>query len=211
MIKIYTKTGDTGETSLFAGGRVFKDAARVEAYGTVDELNACLGMICSQLANDDVLECLRRIQTELFDLGADLATPLSATTRKEIPRAREEQTTRMEEWIDRFSEGLPALTQFILPSGSWPGATLHFARTVCRRAERQVVGLSRDEEINPEIVRYLNRLAFCVGARREPTRPGPRDHLATVIPHLSGCATISKPTSTSLFMGTRNNRGTRIL
>ena len=94
MIKIYTKTGDTGETSLFAGGRVYKDAARVEAYGTVDELNACLGLICAQLANDDVLECLRRIQTELFDLGADLATPLSATTRKEIPRAREEQTPR---------------------------------------------------------------------------------------------------------------------
>jgi cob(I)alamin adenosyltransferase len=159
MIKIYTKTGDAGETSLFAGGRVYKDAVRVEAYGTVDELNACLGMICAQLANDDVLECLRHIQTELFDLGADLATPLSATTRKEIPRAREEQTTRMEEWIDQYSEGLPALTQFILPSGSLPGATLHFARTVCRRAERQVVTLSREEEINPEIVRYLNRLS----------------------------------------------------
>jgi cob(I)alamin adenosyltransferase len=159
MIKIYTKTGDTGETSLFAGGRVHKDASRVEAYGTVDELNACLGMICAQLANDDVLECLQRIQTELFDLGADLATPLSATTRKEVPRAREEQTIRMEEWIDQYSEGLPALTQFILPSGSLPGATLHFARTVCRRAERQVVTLSRDEEINPEIIRYLNRLS----------------------------------------------------
>jgi len=159
MIKIYTKTGDSGETSLFAGGRVYKDAARVEAYGTVDELNACLGMICAQLASDDVLECLQRIQTELFDLGADLATPLSATTRKEIPRAREEQTTRMEGWIDQYSEGLPVLTQFILPSGSLPGATLHFARTVCRRAERQVVTLSREEEINPEIVRYLNRLS----------------------------------------------------
>jgi cob(I)alamin adenosyltransferase len=158
-VKIYTKTGDTGETSLFAGGRVSKDVARVEAYGTVDELNACLGMVCVQLSDDDVLACLRRLQTELFDLGADLATPLTATSRKEIPRAREEQTLRLEEWIDQYSEGLPALTQFILPSGSLPGATLHFARTVCRRAERQVVTLSREEEINLEIIRYLNRLS----------------------------------------------------
>jgi cob(I)alamin adenosyltransferase len=158
-VKIYTKTGDQGETSLFAGGRVSKDVARVEAYGTVDELNACLGMVCAQLANGDVLECLRRVQTELFDLGADLATPLSAQTRKEIPRAREEQTLRLEEWIDRYSEELEPLTQFILPSGSLPGSTLHFARTVCRRAERLVVTLSREEEINAEIIRYLNRLS----------------------------------------------------
>src|SRR4029453_15440134 len=106
---------------------------------TVDELNACVGMICAQLANDDVLEGLRRIQTELFALGAHLAPPLSATPRKEIPRAREEQTTRMEEWIDQYSEGLPALTQFILPSGSLPGATLHFARTRGRAPERRGV------------------------------------------------------------------------
>ena len=158
-MKIYTKTGDAGETSLFAGGRVYKDAPRVEAYGTVDELNACLGMICAQLTDDDLLECLRRIQTELFDLGADLATPVTATTRKEIPRARPEQTTRLEEWIDRYSEALPALTQFILPSGSLPGATLHFARTVCRRAERQVVALGRVEDLNPELICYLNRLS----------------------------------------------------
>jgi cob(I)alamin adenosyltransferase len=158
-VKIYTKTGDKGETSLFAGGRVYKDAPRVEAYGTVDELNACLGMICAQLSDDDVVDCLHRVQTELFDLGADLATPLSATTRKDIPRAREQQTLRLEEWIDRYSEGLPELTQFILPSGSLAGATLHFARTVCRRAERLVVTLSRVEEINSEIVRYLNRLS----------------------------------------------------
>ena len=158
-MKIYTKTGDEGETSLFAGGRVPKDAARVEAYGTVDELNACLGMVCAQLTGDDVLECLRRIQTELFDLGADLATPIAASTRKEIPRAREEQTLRLEDWIDRYSEALEPLTQFILPSGSLPGSTLHFARTVCRRAERLVVTLGREEEINPEIIRYLNRLS----------------------------------------------------
>ena len=158
-MKIYTKTGDEGETSLFAGGRVSKDAARVEAYGTVDELNACLGMICAQLANDDVLECLRRIQTELFDLGADLATPMSAQTRKEIPRAHEAQTLRLEDWIDRYSEELEPLTQFILPSGSLPGSTLHFARTVCRRAERLVVTLSREEGINAELIRYLNRLS----------------------------------------------------
>jgi len=158
-VKIYTKTGDSGETSLFAGGRVYKDAPRVEAYGTVDELNACLGMICAQLTDDDLVQCLRRIQTELFDLGADLATPIAASTRKEIPRARPQQTTQLEAWIDQYSEALPALTQFILPSGSVPGATLHFARTVCRRAERQVVALSRADDINPEIICYLNRLS----------------------------------------------------
>jgi cob(I)alamin adenosyltransferase len=158
-VKIYTKTGDRGETSLFAGGRVRKDSPRVEAYGTVDELNACLGMICAQLPDGEVLECLRRIQIELFDLGADLATPVTAVTRKDIPRAREEQTLRLEEWIDRYEEELPPLTRFILPSGSLAGATLHFARTVCRRAERQVVTLEQTEQVNPELIRYLNRLS----------------------------------------------------
>ena len=158
-MKIYTKTGDRGETSLFAGGRVRKDSPRVEAYGTVDELNACLGMICAQLPDGEVLECLRRIQIELFDLGADLATPVTAVTRKDIPRAREEQTLRLEEWIDRYEEELPPLTRFILPSGSLAGATLHFARTVCRRAERLVVALEQTEQVNPELIRYLNRLS----------------------------------------------------
>jgi cob(I)alamin adenosyltransferase len=158
-VKIYTKTGDRGETSLFAGGRVRKDSPRVEAYGTVDELNACLGMICAQLPDGEVLQCLRRIQIELFDLGADLATPVTAVTRKDIPRAREEQTLRLEEWIDRYEEELPPLTRFILPSGSMAGATLHFARTVCRRAERQVVALEQTEQVNPELIRYLNRLS----------------------------------------------------
>jgi cob(I)alamin adenosyltransferase len=158
-VKIYTKTGDKGETSLFAGGRVDKDAPRVEAYGTVDELNACLGMSCAQLAEDDVLRCLRRIQAELFDVGADLATPTAAATKKQIPRIRTEQTTELEQWIDRYTEELPPLTRFILPSGALAGATLHFARTVCRRAERRVVTLSKAEEINPEIISYLNRLS----------------------------------------------------
>jgi cob(I)alamin adenosyltransferase len=158
-MKIYTKTGDRGETSLFAGGRVDKDALRVEAYGTVDELNACLGVVCAQLADGEVFECLRRIQVELFDMGADLATPMTAATRKPIPRIREEQTTRLEEWIDRYEEELPPLTRFILPSGSPAGAMLHFVRTVCRRAERRVVTLHKAEEINPELIRYLNRLS----------------------------------------------------
>lgn len=158
-MKIYTKTGDRGETSLFAGGRVGKDAPRVEAYGTVDELNACLGMVCAQLPDGEVLDCLRRIQAELFDVGADLATPTTATTRKAIPRVREEQTLRLEQWIDRYEEELPALMRFILPSGSLAGASLHFARTVCRRAERRVVALSKVEAINLELIRYLNRLS----------------------------------------------------
>ncbi len=159
-IKIYTKTGDRGETGLFGGERVPKDSARVEAYGTVDELNACLGVVCAQVPEGDVADCLRRIQSELFDLGADLATPLAVTTTtKQVPRTREEQTTQLEQWIDRYEEELPPLTRFILPSGSQAGAILHFARTVCRRAERRVVRLRQTEEVNAEIVRYLNRLS----------------------------------------------------
>jgi cob(I)alamin adenosyltransferase len=159
-IKIYTKTGDQGETGLFGGERVPKDAARVEAYGTVDELNACLGVACAQLVADDVAECLHRLQSELFDLGADLATPSTVTTStKPIPRIREAQTARLEEWIDRYDADLPPLTRFILPSGSFAGATLHFARTVCRRAERRVVTLGHTDEINTETIRYLNRLS----------------------------------------------------
>ncbi|HXH12313.1 MAG TPA: cob(I)yrinic acid a,c-diamide adenosyltransferase [Alphaproteobacteria bacterium] len=158
-MKIYTKTGDQGDTSLFAGGRVSKEAPRVEAYGTVDELNACLGMICAQLSDGEVLDCLRRIQMELFDVGSDLATPTAATTRKLIPRIRAEQTLRLEQWIDRYEKELSPLTRFILPSGSLAGATLHFARTVCRRAERRVVALSKVETINLELIRYLNRLS----------------------------------------------------
>jgi len=159
-IKIYTKTGDSGETGLFGGDRVPKDSGRVEAYGTVDELNAYLGAAGAQLSAGDVLDCLRRIQSELFDLGADLATPPTVTTTtKQIPRIRDEHTARLEHWIDRFEEALPPLTRFILPSGSQAGATLHLARTVCRRAERRVVTLHHTEEINPEIIRYLNRLS----------------------------------------------------
>ena len=159
-IKIYTKTGDRGETGLFGGERVSKDSPRVEAYGTVDELNACLGIVCAQLPQGEVVECLRRVQSELFDVGADLATPFAVTTStKQVPRIREEQTTRLERWIDRYEEELPPLTRFILPSGSQAGATLHFARTVCRRGERCVVRLCQTEEVNPEIVRYLNRMS----------------------------------------------------
>jgi cob(I)alamin adenosyltransferase len=102
---------------------------------------------------------VQRIQTELFDLGADLATPATATTRKQIPRVHAEQTVRIEQWIDRYEEELPPLTRFILPSGSLAGASLHFARTVCRRAERRVVALSKVEAINLELIRYLNRLS----------------------------------------------------
>lgn len=158
-LKIYTKTGDTGETGLYGGARVPKDSLCVEAYGTVDELNACLGLSCTQLTADDVVECLRRIQSELFDVGADLATPSAVTTSKQIPRIRPEQTTQLEQWIDRYEAELPPLTCFILPSGSPAGAILHFSRTVCRRAERRVVALHKTDQINPEIVRYLNRLS----------------------------------------------------
>jgi len=157
-VKIYTKTGDRGETGLFAGGRVPKDDQRVETYGTVDELNAILGMTRTQLADDEVGGLLQRIAGELFCLGADLATPLDAKAPW-IVRIDEFMVARLEDEIDRFDAQLVPLTQFILPGGSSAGAALHVARTICRRAERRATTLSRMATINDAALRYLNRLS----------------------------------------------------
>ena len=157
-MKIYTKTGDAGETGLYGGIRVPKDSVRIEACGTVDELNACIGFVRSQIQDSEIDAILHRIQNELFDLGADLATlethPKAATLR--IPPTL---TPELEREVDRFEGQLPALKNFILPGGSTGGAAIHLARTVCRRAERCVVRLAESETVNPEVLIYLNRLS----------------------------------------------------
>lgn len=156
-MKIYTKTGDEGETALYGGQRILKDALRVETYGTVDECNAALGLCLTFPIDPEASAIVTRIQGELFELGADLATPI---VRGEIvPRMQAEETARLEQEIDRMEAGLPPLRRFILPGGSQAGAALHLARTLCRRAERHLVSLAQQDEINPEALRYLNRLS----------------------------------------------------
>lgn len=158
LSRIYTKTGDQGETALGDGSRVAKDHPRVTAYGSVDELNAVIGILRNQPGVDDDL--LRTIQNDLFDVGADLCLPQSSeeTVGRHL-RVRPEQATRLEAAIDRLNAGLAPLTSFVLPGGSPAAAWCHLARTVCRRAERAVVTLARTETINPQIVIYLNRLS----------------------------------------------------
>jgi cob(I)alamin adenosyltransferase len=156
-MKIYTKTGDSGETSLYGGQRVAKNVIRVETYGTVDECNAVLGMAIGWIDDAEAKAILTRIQGELFEVGADLATPLARG--ETVPRVRPEETAQLETEIDRFEEELEPLRHFILPGGSAGGAALHQARAVCRRAERHLVTLEAAEAVNPEAGRYLNRLS----------------------------------------------------
>ncbi|MFP6618474.1 MAG: cob(I)yrinic acid a,c-diamide adenosyltransferase [Pirellulaceae bacterium] len=158
-MKIYTRTGDTGDTGLFGGPRVRKDHARIEAYGTIDELNAVLGMVRSQQLTPELSTLLETFQNDLFTLGAELATPDPG--QHELPRVAENDVARLEKQIDHFEALLPPLKQFILPSGSSAGTTLHVARAVCRRAERRVVTLQETatEAVSTTILVYLNRLS----------------------------------------------------
>lgn len=158
MMKIYTKTGDRGDTSLFGGQRVPKDALRIEAYGTVDELNSVLGIVRADGPGSVLDGVLGSIQDQLFILGADLATPRSLE-RKGLRRIGPKESAFIEEEIDHFEKELKPLKSFILPGGSPIAARLHFARTVCRRAERVVVRLSRNEDIGDDCMVYLNRLS----------------------------------------------------
>lgn len=159
--KIYTKTGDDGTTGLGTGERRQKFDIRVEAYGTVDETNAVIGM--ARLSTDGGLDqMLSRIQNDLFDLGADLCTPDTGEKLEYTPlRIIASQVSRLEQDIDALNSGLQTLRSFILPGGSPAAAHLHLARTVARRAERQIVELSRTagEQVNPEAIRYINRLS----------------------------------------------------
>lgn len=156
-MKIYTKTGDKGETSLFGGKRVLKDDPRIEAYGTVDELNSMLGLIRSENTDPELDRVLLAVQHRLFNLGADLATPMS--TQKQIRRISGGDISGLEMEIDRLDGMLTPLTAFVLPAGSTIAAGLHVARTICRRAERRVVHLSREEEVGGHVSVYLNRLS----------------------------------------------------
>ena len=157
-MKIYTKTGDAGETALFGGQRVGKEDIRIDACGTVDELNAFLGRAITYCTSPDIRSRLVRVQGELFQVGADLATPLDAKTSY-ITRLDSEPIRQLEADIDEWEAILPPLTSFILPGGSQSGAELHIARTVCRRAERRVVSLARAKPINEKTIIYLNRLS----------------------------------------------------
>ncbi|PKL83286.1 MAG: ATP:cob(I)alamin adenosyltransferase [Ignavibacteriae bacterium HGW-Ignavibacteriae-3] len=159
-MKIYTKTGDKGETSLFGGKRVRKDDQRIKAYGTVDELNAILGVAHSELINKELKDVIVGIQNDLFTVGSDLSSPLENENKNyTIPRANADQIIRLENLIDQYDSLLPPLKNFILPGGLKGAAVLHQARTVCRRAEREVVALAGTEEINDQIEVYLNRLS----------------------------------------------------
>jgi len=172
-MKIYTKTGDGGETSLFGGGRVGKDHLRVEAYGTVDELNAALGSARAIGAEPELDGHLGRVQEQLFALGADLATPREARARGSIPPVEPAWTEALERAMDGWDEELPPLTAFVLPGGSPLAAALHVARAVCRRAERRVVSLAHAAEVDPRLLVYLNRLSdFLFVAARVANRRG---------------------------------------
>jgi cob(I)alamin adenosyltransferase len=155
-MKAYSGTGDKGETSLYGGTRVEKADPRVEAYGAVDELNSQLGVARAQIKSKKLDQILKNIQRDLWILGGDLASELVSAN---VPRLSKEQLDRLESITDELNSRLPQLRRFILPGGSVPGAELHVARAVCRRAERRICALAKIESINPEILPYINRLS----------------------------------------------------
>ena len=162
--KIYTKTGDKGETSLYGGTRVSKAAARVESYGTLDELNALIGIAKSEISDEKVLSQLQKIQFDLFTVGSEAATPtdkmLLANGKNRLDlMISEKEISELELWMDDFDAELEPLKFFILPSGGKAAASIHVCRTVCRRAERTMVFLNETEEVRPELIKYLNRLS----------------------------------------------------
>lgn len=177
-MKIYTKSGDSGETGLFGGARLSKASLRVGAYGDVDELNSVLGL-CRRAVAEEIDTVLAQIQVELFNVGAELASnpdkPLSAA----LPTIDSASIERLEQAIDGWEAHLPALTNFIVPGGGEGAARLHLARTVARRAERQAVALAADGGVRAEVLQYLNRLsdAFFVMARRQNQLDGTPDVL----------------------------------
>jgi cob(I)alamin adenosyltransferase len=177
-VKLYTRRGDAGETDLFGGPRVGKDHARVEAYGAVDELNAALGLCAADTSHPDLLEMVRGLQGALFDLGAYLASPDPERRRKSgVPEPQDVGVAALERCIDALEAELEPLKRFILPGGSRAAASFHVARTACRRAERRVIELHRQEPLLPAALRYLNRLSdlLFVMARVENRRAGVLD------------------------------------
>ena len=180
LTKIYTRGGDAGETSLGDGSRVSKLDLRLAAYGTVDELNASLGVVLAGDPPDELRAVLERVQNELFDVGADLSVPLGREGRLRVAQS---QVDRLEADCDRFNAELPELRSFVLPGGTPVAATLHVARTICRRAERETLQAAQEHELDPLTAIYLNRLsdllfvlaraANALAGREEPLwRPG---------------------------------------
>ena len=174
ITKVYTRTGDAGDTALGSGARVPKHDARIVAFGAVDELNAHVGLALNATPCAELVAPLRRIQNELFHLGADLCIPEPDKLSSPGPRIEPRHTLALEQLMDQLSDSLVPLTNFVLPGGTPAASQLHVARTVCRRAERETVVLAAREPLNPEAVRYLNRLsdALFVMSRYDNRRAG---------------------------------------
>lgn len=179
LTKIYTRKGDDGTTALGGGQRVSKDSARVNAYGTVDELNSVIGLALAHGLAPRLAEVLPIIQNELFHLGSDLAFLEADKTKYQLPQIEERHIEQLEAWIDEFNAIVGPLQNFILPGGSIGAAQLHVARTVCRRAERTVAALAREEPIGRWVAAYLNRLSdlLFVIARYENKQRGAAERL----------------------------------
>jgi cob(I)alamin adenosyltransferase len=182
-VKIYTKTGDRGETGLFGGARVSKASLRVDTYGEIDELNSVLGLVRCELVDAESDALLQVVQSQLFNLGAELSSAPDSKVALGIALVSEQEIGALEAAIDRAEAELPALKTFILPGGCRGAALLHLARTVCRRAERKLVLLAQTESVRDESVRYLNRLSdtLFVLARLQNLRAGVAD-----VPWVSG-------------------------
>jgi cob(I)alamin adenosyltransferase len=173
-MKIYTKTGDSGMSSLWGGARISKSSLRIEAYGTVDELNSILGMVMAFQPHEELEKKIDHIQAELMTIGSDLATPINVDSKIKVVRLSEGSILDLEKHIDQMTQELPELKSFILPSGNKAGSTLHHARAVCRRAERACVRLAEQVNINEQVIMYLNRLSdwLFTAARYENNKAG---------------------------------------
>jgi len=179
ITKVYTRTGDDGTTGLGGGERIAKDARRIEAFGTVDELNSQIGVAIASGLDADLAARLAIVQNDLFHLGSDLCALEADKTRRPVPTIEQRHIDALELWMDAMSAELSPLENFVLPGGTKGAAHLHVARTVCRRAERHAVGLARQERIGAHVVPYLNRLsdALFVAARFQNRRQGNPDVL----------------------------------
>jgi len=177
LVKIYTRGGDKGETSLIGGKRTSKSSARINAYGSVDELNSALGVAISFIDDKNVKDVLEKVQNELFIIGSDLADPSYPENPNKIPRASDAMVKQIESIIDKYEEEVGTIQYFILPGGTKEASLLHLARGIARRAERAAVELSSSESVNPAVIAYLNRLSslFFVLARLMNKRKGVKD------------------------------------
>ena len=177
--RIYTRTGDSGTTALGGGQRIDKDSLRIDAYGTVDELNSVIGVAVASGLHDSMKDRFFVIQQVLFNLGSDLCILEEDKQRLAVPRIEARHISDLEQWMDQWNEGLEPLRSFILPGGDLASAQLHVARTVCRRAERLTIALSRQEAIGENVIPYLNRLSdfLFVAARQQAKLSGKGDLL----------------------------------